>query len=66
MKKQIIVAFIVVGAIVIATPIFVLGMFRLVWELAISLATPKAPIVTDKIRQLAAAAETRMSGRTDK
>jgi hypothetical protein len=66
MKKQIIVAFIVVGAIVIATPILVLGMFRLVWELAISLATPRAPIVTDKIRQLAAAAETRMSGRTDK
>jgi hypothetical protein len=66
MKKQIIVAFIVVGAIVIATPILVLGMFRLVWELAISLAPPGAPIVTDKIRQLAAAAETRMSGRTDK
>jgi len=64
MKNQITVVLIVVGAILIATPIFVLGMFRLVWELVISLATPRAPIVTDKIRQLAAAAESRMSGRT--
>jgi len=66
MKNQVNVALIVVGAIIIAIPIFILGMFRLVWELAISLATPRAPLVTDKIRQLAAAAETRMSGRTGK
>jgi hypothetical protein len=66
MKNQIIVPLIVVGAIVIAIPIFILGIFRLVWELAMSLATPRAPIVTDKIRKLAAAAETRMSGRAGK
>jgi hypothetical protein len=66
MKNQIIVPLIVVGAIIVAIPIFILGTFRLVWELAVSLATPRAPMVTDKIRQLAAAAETRMSGRADK
>jgi hypothetical protein len=66
MKNQIIVAVIVVGAIIVATPMLILGMVRLVSELAISLAKPRAPIVTDKIRQLAAAAETRMSGRTGK
>jgi hypothetical protein len=66
MKNHIIVAVIVVGAIIIAIPMVLLGMVRLVSELAISLARPRAPIVTDKIRQLAAAAETRMSGRTGK
>jgi hypothetical protein len=66
MKNQINVAAIVVGAIIVAIPIFILGMVRLVLELAISLARPRAPIVTDKIRQLAAAAEARMSGRTGK
>jgi hypothetical protein len=66
MKNQIIVAGIVVGAIIVAIPMLILGMVRLVSELAISLARPRAPIVTDKIRQLAAAAETRMSGRTGK
>jgi hypothetical protein len=66
MKNQIIVAVIVVGAIIVAIPMLILGMVRLVSELAISLARPRAPIVTDKIRQLAAAAETRMSGRTGK
>jgi hypothetical protein len=66
MKNQIIVAVIVVGAIIVAIPMLILGMVRLVSELAISLAKPRAPIVTDKIRQLAAAAETRMSGRTGK
>jgi hypothetical protein len=66
MKNQIIVAVIVVGAIIVAIPMLILGMVRLVSELAISLARPRAPIVTDKIRQLAAAAETRVSGRTGK
>lgn len=66
MKNQINVAVIVLLAIIVAVPIFILGMVRLVSELAIALARPRAPIVTDKIRQLAAAAETRMSGRTGK
>jgi hypothetical protein len=63
MKNQIFIAFIVVGAIIIAIPVFIFGVIRLVWDVAISLAAPRAPIAAKKIRQVAAAAEAHISGR---
>jgi len=66
MKDRIIVAAIVAGAIIIAIPIAILGVIKVLWDFSISLATPKAPVVAEKIRQLAEAAESRISGQTDK
>lgn len=66
MKDRIIVAAILAGAIIIAIPIAILGVIKVLWDFGISLATPKAPVVAEKIRQLAEAAETRISGQTDK
>jgi len=66
MKDRIVVAAIVAGAIIIAIPIGILGVFKVLWDFGISLATPKAPVVAEKMRRLAEAAETRISGRTDK
>jgi len=66
MKDRIVVAAIVAGAIVIAIPIGIIGVIKVLWDFGISLATPKAPVVAEKIRQLAEAAETRISGQTDK
>jgi len=65
-KKQIAVAFIVSAAAMIAVPIFVFCMLRLVRELAVSSAAPRAPAVAEKLRQLAAIAEARIRGQTDK
>jgi len=70
MKNQMVVVLIVLGAIIIATPILIFGLifsvFGLVRELVITLATPRAPMVSEKIRQMAEAAETGISGQTDK
>jgi len=65
-KNQIVLVFIAGAAAIVAVPIFVFCMIRLVWELATAWAAPRAPIVAEKIRQLAAAAEARISGQTDK
>jgi hypothetical protein len=65
-KNQIGLVVIAGAAAIVAVPIFVFCMIRLVWELATSWAAPRAPIIAEKIRQLAAAAETRISGQTDK
>jgi hypothetical protein len=62
MKNTIAATFIVVGAIVIAIPIAILGLIRVIWEVGISLATPRAPIVAERMRQLAEAAEAHISG----
>ena len=62
-KNRAEVIFIVGGAIMLAIPIFFLGLIRLFWELGMSLAEPQRPIVAEKIRALAEAAEVRISGR---
>ena len=66
MKNLIVVALIVAGAIIIALPIAILGLIKVVWDLGISLTTPGAPVVAEKIRQLAEVAELRISGQADK
>ncbi|HMF20943.1 MAG TPA: hypothetical protein VKG24_02285 [Pseudolabrys sp.] len=65
-KNPIIVALMVAGAIIIATPIVIFGLIRVLWKLGTSLATPRAPVIAEKIRQLAEAAEARISGQKDK
>ena len=66
MKNLIVVALIVDGAIIVALPIAILGLIKVVWDLGICLTTPSAPIVAEKIRQLAEVAELRISGQADK
>jgi hypothetical protein len=65
MKNQIVVALIAVGAIVIAIPIFIFGLVRLVCDLGISSTAPKWPDVSKKLRHLAEAAEARIGTQTD-
>ncbi len=60
LKKQIVVAFIVVGAIIFATPICIFGLIRLAWVTAISWARPRAPEVQEKLRLLLETVETRI------
>jgi UPF0716 family protein affecting phage T7 exclusion len=70
MKNQIVVVLIVVGAIIIATPILILGFISsvlgLIREIVIPLATPRASMVSEKIRQMADAVETGICGQADK
>jgi len=62
-KNRAKVIFIVVGAIILAIPICFLCLIKLLWEFGMSLAKPQRPIVAEKIRTLAEAAEVRISGR---
>jgi hypothetical protein len=63
-KNQIVVAFIVVGAIIFAIPICIFGLIRLAWVTAISSAKPRAPEVQEKLRHLLEAVETRIGPQT--
>ena len=60
------VAVIVVGAIVIAIPIFIFDSIRALWSVVwddfTSLARPGKPVVSEKIRRLAESAEARIAG----
>lgn len=64
LKNQIVVAFIVIGAIIFATPICIFGLIRLAWVTAISLARPRAPEVQEKLRHLLETVETRIGPQT--
>jgi hypothetical protein len=66
MKNLTAIIFIVAGAIIVAVPIVILGLIRIVWKLGLSLAAPRAPLVAEKIRQVAEAAEARISGQISK
>ena len=66
LKNQIALVVIAGAAGVVAVPIFVFGISRLAWGLATSWAAPRAPVIAKKIRELAVAAETRISGQRDK
>jgi hypothetical protein len=62
-KNRTEVIFIVVGAIILAIPICFFGLIKVLWELGMSVAEPRRPIVAEKIRALAEAAEVHISGR---
>ena len=65
-KNQRVVAVIVVGAIVIAIPIFIFGSIRALWSLVwndfTSWARQRKPVVSENIRRLAESAEARIAG----
>ena len=65
-KNRGVVAVIVVGAIVIAIPIFSFGSIRALWSLVwddfTSWAGLRKPVVSEKIRRLAESAEARIAG----
>jgi hypothetical protein len=63
-KNQIVVAFIVVGAIIFAIPICIFGLIRLAWVTAIFLAEPRAPVVQEKIRHLLETVEAHIGPQT--
>lgn len=64
-KNLIVVAFIIVGAIIIAIPIFIFGLFRLAWvNAAISLAGVRQNVPREKIRHLLEAVETHIGPQT--
>jgi hypothetical protein len=64
LKNQIVVVFIVVGAIIFATPICIFGLIRLAWVNAIALARPRAPEVQEKLRHLLETVEKRIGPQT--
>jgi hypothetical protein len=64
LKNQIVVAFIVVGAIIFATPMCIFGLLRLAWVTAMSLARLRAPGVQEKLRHLLEIVETRIGPQT--
>lgn len=55
-------AIIVIGAVVVAIPVFVFLLIGHVVEIAASWIMPRAPMAVDKFRQLAELAEVRISG----
>ena len=66
-KNQIVVAFIVVGAIIFAIPICIFGLIRLAWVVGKSLALESAlgrQPVSKKLRHLAETIEGHISGGT--
>jgi hypothetical protein len=63
---QLVVAVIVVGAIVLAIPIFIFGLIRVLWDELISWATPRKPIVAERIRRWAEATEAHIVGQSGK
>jgi hypothetical protein len=66
-KNQTVVALIVVGAIILATPIFIFGIVRVVWELGTSFWTVRGrPVSQEKIKHLLEAIETHIGPQTDK
>jgi hypothetical protein len=64
LKNQIVVAFIVVGAIIFATPMCIFGLLRLAWVTAMPLARLRAPEVQEKLRHLLETVETRIGPQT--
>lgn len=52
-----VVALIAAGAIIIAIPIFVCGLFRVGWEFAVPWAARRQPIVLQKIKRTAEGVE---------
>ena len=48
-----VVALIAVGAIIIAIPIFVLGLVRVGWSIAVPWAAQRQPVVLEKIKRSA-------------
>ena len=65
-KKHLVVAAIVVGAIIVAIPVFILGSIRVLWDHFISWARPRQPLVAKRIRQWAQATEARIVGQAGK
>ena len=64
LKNQIVVALIVVGAIIFATPICIFGLLRLAWVTTKSLVRLRAPEAQEKLRHLLETVETRIGPQT--
>ena len=65
-KNQIVVAFIVCGAIILAIPICIFGLIRLAWVEGKSLALGRPVVPQEKIRHLLETIETHIGPQTDK
>jgi len=67
-SDQLVVAAIVVGAMVLAIPISIFGLIRVLWSRLwdefISWARPRKPIVADRIRRWAEATEAHIVGQS--
>lgn len=52
-KNQIVALVIVIGAIIIAIPVFIFGLIRLGWTLGVPWVARRRPVVVEKIRSVA-------------
>ena len=52
-KNQIVVLVIVIGAIIVAIPVFIFSLFRFGWELGVPWVARRRPGVVEKIRSVA-------------
>ena len=65
-KNQIVISFIVVGAIIIAVPIFIFGLIRNGWELGTFWAAPRRSVASEQLKRVLETIETRIGPQTDK
>jgi hypothetical protein len=65
-KNQIAVALIAAGAIIIAIPIFVLGLIRVCWGIAVLWAARRQPVVLQKVKRSAETVERFVGPQTNK
>jgi uncharacterized oligopeptide transporter (OPT) family protein len=65
-KNQIAVALIAAGALIIALPIFVLGLIRVGWGVAVPWAARRQPVVLQKIKRSAETVERFVGPQTNK
>ena len=61
-NNQLVVAAICVGAAIIAILVFICRLIPFLWRVLTSWARPRAPVVAEKLRQLAEATEKQIVG----
>ena len=61
-KNQLVVAAICVGAAIVAILVFICRLILFLWRVFTSWARPRAPVVAEKLRQLAEATEKQIVG----
>ena len=65
-KNQLVITVVVVGATLLAIPIFIFGLMRILWDLFIFWARLRKPIVAKRIKVWAEATEVRSVGSAGK
>ena len=61
-KNQLVVAAICIGAAIVAILVFICRLIPFIWRVFTSWARPRAPVVAEKLRQLAEATEKQIVG----